>query len=302
MEIEQPKRLTRAPKKVRAPSYYITPRDKQILIYVWRWKIASTGSIHEAINRPLSPYSTYKVLERLEKNNFIECRFDFVERFYVWTLTRRGFETILPYLDELSENGYLSEFHRHDRLVQAFQLGEWATNQYPGAEFYTEQEMRRRDATQYPLWVPQTREHRADGYTKLTGETKSWTFAYEVELSAKSVQKYEAVIRFYRGARGIDRVFWLVGSDFIRTQVLTAKTCIKDDTSNYHVFVALEDFEKNGWDAAVFNERSEKLFTLREKHREICGDLFGDIIGAAQGLSSVSVHLLPNKILGKSRT
>lgn len=302
MEFIKPPRAPRAPKKIRGPSYFLTPRDERILKYIWTWKIASTASIHEAVNRTMSPYSTYKVLERLEANQFVECRFDFLGRFYVWQLTEKGFESIKLSLGDLKEDGFLSENHRHDRLVQAFQLGEWSTHQFPSVEFFTEQQMRRTAVDDYPDWVPHTAEHRSDGYTRITGQKKPWTLAYEVELTPKSPQKYEGVLRFYRYARIIDQVLWLVGDDQVKSQILRAKSCTQDDTFNYHVFVDKAEYEKSGWDSVITNERSENLGTLREKHRGILGDLSGEILGNLKGLTRVPVHLIGKKVIGKSRT
>jgi hypothetical protein len=280
---------------------YLSSRDAKILEYIWKWKIASTASIHEAINRPQSEYSTTKVLERLKANGFILDFHHPRERFYVWSLTEFGFAATAQYLGEIAEDGYLSENHRHDRLVQAFQLGEWSTHQNPRVLFFTEQDLRRRGVEYYPSWVPHTTEHRPDGYTRIAGTKRQWTFAFEVELSAKSTQKYEGILRFYKLSAGIDRVFWLVGDPFIKDQILSAKACIKDDSTNYHVFVDLGDYEKNGWDAQVTNERSETLFSMREKCQELCGDFMGEMIGTLRGHSSVSVHLDKRKLLGKPR-
>ena len=279
----------------------LSPRDGKILEYIWKWKIASTASIHEAVNRPLTEYSTSKVLERLRANGFIVDHHHPRERFYVWSLTEFGFAATAQYLGELEEEGFLSENHRHDRLVQAFQLGEWSTHQDPRILFFTEQDLRRRGVDHYPSWVPHTKEHRPDGYTRIVSSKRQWTFAYEVELSAKSIQKYEGVLWFYKLSSGIDRVFWLVGDPFIKDQILSAKACIRDDSTNYHVFVDLADYEKNGWDAQVTNERSETLFTLRQKYQELCGDFMGEMIGTFRGQSKVSVHLDKRKILGKPR-
>jgi DNA-binding PadR family transcriptional regulator len=301
VEFEKAKRTTRAPKKHRGPSAYLTLRDRLMMLYIWKWKIASTASVHEAVNRPASPYSAYKTLERLEQNHFVECRFEFAERFYVWQLTERGFHAIKGYLGELKEDGYLSENHRHDRLVQAFQLGEWATHQFNNVSFCTEQDLRRREVVDYPEWVPQSSDHRPDGYTRIVGAKKTWTIAFEAELSAKNVQKYEGILRFYRTVRVIDRVLWLVESKAIRDTILRAKDCIRDDSTNYHVFVDLADFEKNGWDAQVTNERSENLFTLREKYQGICGDTPAEILGNLKGQSKVTVHLANQKVIGKSK-
>lgn len=281
--------------------FSLLKRDVEAMLYVWRWKVASTRSVHEFVNRDKSEYSTYKMLDRLERNHFLECRFNVVEQFQLWQLTELGFNTIKEYLPELKEDGYLSENHRHDRLVQAFQLGEWATYQLSNVKFCTEQELRRAEVENYPTWVPQTSEHRPDGYTKIIGAKKSYTLAFEVELSAKHVQRYESTLRFYRAARAVDRVLWLVPQGEVKDTILRAKACTKDDSLNFHLFVDLEEFEKKGWDAAVTNERSETLFTLREKYREITGDLAGELLGNHRGRSTVTVHLDNRKVIGKTK-
>jgi DNA-binding MarR family transcriptional regulator len=295
-EFKKPK-----PKKVGRPEY-LTPRDSQILRYLWRWKVSSTASIHESINRPQSEYSTYKILEKLERSGFVTSQFDWEDQFYVWFLTSKGFSVIRKKLENMVEDGFLSENHNHDRLVQALQLGEWATHQNPKVSFWTEQEMRRFDSQVYPDWVPTSKEHRPDGYTKIIGDKKQWTFAFEVELSAKSISKYEATMQFYKHARQINRVYWLVSDSSIQEIILRAKKCINDESMNYHVFINLSDFKKNGWDATIYNERSERVHTIRENMQVICGDFYGEILGNSKGRSTVSVHLNKLKVLGKSKT
>lgn len=289
--------------KLRRPgrSEYLTPRDSQILKYLWRWKLASTASVHESINKLSTQYSTYKILDKLERSGFITSQFDWEEQFYVWFLTSKGFSVIKKKLEDLCEDGFLSENHNHDRLVQAFHLGEWPTYQNPKVIFWTEQEMRRFDVEDYPEWVPKSKEHRPDGYTRVIGIKKPWTFAFEVEISTKRLSKYETTLQFYKHARLIDRVYWLVSDDYTKEQILKAKKCINDESFNYHVFVDLEDFRKNGWDAWITNERSERVHTIRENMQEVCGDFYRELMGKSKGYSTVHVHLNKLKVLGKSR-
>ncbi len=283
-------------------SEYLTPRDSKILNYLWRWKIASSMSIHEAINKISSQYSTYKILDKLERSGFIGSYFDYEERFYVWQLTSKGFAVIRKKFDELAEEGFLSENPNHDRLVQAFHLGEWSTYHSPHAIFWTEQEMRRFDVADYPEWVPKSKEHRPDGYTRVVGHKKVYTFAFEVELSTKRISKYEATMQFYKHARQVNRVYWLVDHNYTREQILKAKICVNDESFNYHVFIDLEDFKKNGWDAMITNERSEKVHTLRENMQEVCGDLYKELMATLRANSTVHVHLNHLKVIGKSKT
>lgn len=302
MSEKQVKRPKRNATKKRGMPFTLQVRDCKIMKYIWRWKLASTRSVHEAINRSASAYSTYKILDRLERNHMVEARINLGEGFSVWQLTEYGFHAIKEYLGDLKEDGYLSENHRHDRLVQAFHLGEWSTHQFPNVIFYTEQELRRREMENYPDWVPRLSDHRADGYVRMVGTPRAWTLAYEVELSAKNVQLYEGVLRSYRSCRMVDQVLWLVENDSVKDTILRAKFCIKDDSVNFHTFVDLSDFAKNGWDAMITNERSEKLSSLRQKYRGILGDITGEIIGNYEGRSSVLVHLEKQKVIGKSKT
>ncbi len=280
----------------------VTERDLKILHFLWKWKLASTALIHEAIGRPLTPYSSYKALERLTRHHFIESRHTFGKNFSSWILTDKGFETIRPELGQLCEEGYGSENHWHDKNVVAFQLGEWATHSLPVVTHFTEQEMRRRTVDYYPSWVPNSKIHRPDGYTRIEGEGKESVLAFEVELWPKSLSIYETTLRFYELMKKISRVYWLVGDPFVKDIILRAKNCIQDTSLNYHVFVDLYDYINLGWDAPVKNERSERVGTMRENMQEICGDSYGKYLGNKWGQSRVSVHYDSRKVLGKKRT
>jgi hypothetical protein len=253
------------------------------------------------MNRVNRPYSTYKILEKLERSDYIRSQFDVVDRFTVWQLTSKGFQALRARMKPLVEEGYLSENHYHDRLVQAFHLGEWATYNFPQVEFWTEQEMRRHDPADYPDWVPGSKDHRPDGYTRIKHQNKNSVFAVEVELSTKRPALYEKTLDYYKHARNIYRVYWLVKNQETRDVILRARTCINEESANYHLFVDLEDYLKNGWDAVVTNERSEKVKTLRENMQGLLGDIPGDLLGTNQGPSRVLIHLNPIKTLGKPR-
>jgi hypothetical protein len=150
--------------------------------------------------------------------------------------------------------------------------------------------------------VPNSKDHRPDGYTKIQTATKETLLAYEAEIWAKSLSNYENTPRFYELMRKIHRVYWLVGDPFVRDQILRAKECIRDTSLNFHVFVDLHEYMKSGWEAMITNERSENLGSVRENMQKLCGDSYGDYIGNKWGHSSVSVHYDTKKVLGKKRT
>jgi len=282
--------------------FFLTERDVLILRFIWRWKHASTATIHEVLGRPHSEYSTYKALERLNRLNFVETAESFEHRFLSWQLTDKGFRAIRGGLGELCEEGFLTEHHWHDRNVLAFQLGEWATHNFPFVTHFTEQEMRRRSVDQYPPWVPQIGGHRSDGCTRIQINNKTVVLAYEVELWPKSLTIYESVFKYYKSLREYQRIYWLIGEPYVKEQLIHAKTCAKEDSSNYHVFVDLHEYMACGWDARVTNERSQTLFTIRQNMQEICGEPYRDYMGNKWGQSRVTVHYDTRKVLGKKKT
>jgi hypothetical protein len=285
----------------RGCKFFATDRDKDILLFIWRWKLASTATVHEVIGGANSPYATYKALDRLEEHKLVEAVECFDDRSIPWQLTSKGFATVQSRLGELCEEGYLSENRWHDRNIVAFHLGEWATHRLPIVTHWTEQEMRRRTLEYYPDWMPRNQGHRADGYTLIEGEAGRQVLVFEVELSPKPVSVYESVLKFYGMIRNLNRVYWLVGDKYVKDQILRAKTCINDDSSNFHVFVDQADYIEKGWDAAAVNERSQTLFTLRENIQGICGGQWREYLGKKAGPSRVSVHYDPRKVLGKKR-
>ncbi len=224
------------------------------------------------------------------------------QNFSSWVLTDRGFESIRLSLGELAEEGYKSENHWHDRNVVAFHLGEWATHQLPVVSFFTEQEMRRRSVECYPDWVPRSKDHRPDGYTRVKLDNKETVLAFEAELWPKAVSIYEKTLRFYQLTNKVYRIYWLVGDPLVKEQILRARTCIGEQSQNLHLFVDLDQYMSLGWDAPVMNERSENLGTLRENMQVICGDVYGKIVGSTWGNSSSTVHYHTRKVLGKKRS
>jgi hypothetical protein len=282
-------------------AFHLSPRDIEMLDYIWKWKIPSSASIHEAVGRPNTPYSTFKALERLVAFKYIECVPNDRYQFKSWVLTETGFEAIRESLGGIKEDGYLSEYPWHDRNVLAFHMGEWSTYRFPVVKHFSEQELRRYPDAVYPEWVPRIPEHRSDGYSQIQGEKRSWLVAYEVELSAKAVHIYNSIIQQYRRNRDIDRVYWLVGDPYVKDRIIQAKTNVKDEQDNYHVFVDRALYQAKGWDAVMTNCKSETLTSLRENYRGMLGNPYGEYLANSWGSSKVSVHYDPRKVIGKSR-
>ena len=286
---------------ISARGFQLSHRDSEMMDFIWKWKVPSTTSIHEAVGRPNSLYSTFKALERLAGLEYIECARNDRYKFRYWVLTEQGFEAIRESLGDLKEEGYLSEYPWHDRNVLAFHLGEWSSYRFPVVKHFTEQQLRRYPVEGYPDWVPPSTDHRPDGYTRIQGEKRPWLLAFEVELQPKAVHLYDSLIQFYRRIRSIDRVYWLVGDSYVKKRIIDAKTRVGDEQDNYHVFVDHSMFLEKGWDAVATNLRSETLFTLRENSRGMIGHPYGEYLGNQWGASKVTIHYDPRKVVGKSK-
>ena len=128
----------------------------------------------------------------------------------------------------------------------------------------TDQELLRYPKDHRPPWVPDITYHRPDGYIRIIAPVRPIIYAIEVELTPKALARYSTTIRWYQMVTKIDKIFWLVDDPFVVTQIAKAITEVREKTQNLHLFIDLREFEKNGWDSFVKNERSERVDTLRK--------------------------------------
>ena len=50
---------------------YLTPRDRKILVFLWRWKFASTMGLHARYFRKTRPMAAYNRLRKLERSGYL---------------------------------------------------------------------------------------------------------------------------------------------------------------------------------------------------------------------------------------
>ena len=257
---------TRAPNgKRRARAKPLMPMDQEILRFLWKWKLSTALVLYFSVGKLGSRRAFNKRLTKLEENGVIEMNYDYCNRGRkLWELTSLGFQQIKSTLPELKDTGIKSPSLDHDFTCLAFILGEWAFEKCPLPEIITDQELLRIDDSERPDWLPAPRDHRADGFIRVCVDGEEKVFAFEAELNVKRSWRYEVAIWDYRHQRRTTRVIWLYRDPYFLTQFLKAKAERKDETANYHVFVDEADFLENGWEAAVYNEKSVKLLTLRK--------------------------------------
>lgn len=247
----------------------------EVLRFLWDWKLATTSGLHQHLYANISSEAAYYRLARIEKGGFIQTQVDPSGRNHVWSLTKRGFETVRTGLPALREEGCRSEHPVHDLLVSALHLGEWWFDMPEGVELCTEQHLRRYEPKKYPDWVPKNTLHLPDGYWHLT-LPHAMTIALEVELTPKSFSRYEKAARFYDGEAQINRVIWIVPTTSAAQKIENAIHGATDGNTK-HNFVLLGDAMKNEWQAQFFHgpDRTKTISSLltecpQKSHRTFC--------------------------------
>ena len=233
------------------PIYLSREVGVPLLKFLWRWKVVSTAGLAQRFFPDLNPISAYNRLLHLKHHHYVAMRKDEQGQYALWSLDRAGFKAIRDLLPPLREEGYRSEAPYHDWLASAFHMGEWLNKLPSGVQVFSEQELRRIEAEDYPDWVPKSREHRSDGYWHRASESGSRTVALEMELTRKKAALYRSVGSFYGESAQVNRALWVV-------RTLTDAKRIKESLDQgmgsrpgMHSFVRLDSFLKQGWSAQV---------------------------------------------------
>lgn len=232
--------------------YLSTEIGVPLLKFLWKWKLASTAAIAiRFFSHRKDPRSGYNYLCKLRLAHYLALRSEDEGRGFLWALDRAGFEAIRHHFPELREDGYKSEFRRHDWLASAFHLGDWLLAAPAGVQTFSEQELRRLEPEHYPLWVPRDPAHRPDGYWhRLDGNTPR-TVALEMELNRKKSDAYQRVGSFYGESTQVARVLWVVPALSDATSVQTSLAKAPGARAGIHSFVILGSFLKQGWSATI---------------------------------------------------
>lgn len=240
-------------RRARGLSTTLTLRDENLLLFLWTWKLSTLKTLAYVFFPETSLIVAYHRLCKLRNAGFLRQRIDESGRIRVWTLDRKGFAALANRLPELEEYGFGSENIEHDLFVNALHLGNWARTLPDGVELFTEQQLRRYKMEMYPEWAPKNKNHRPDGYWHLAQGPHQLTMALEVELSAKSASRYEAIAKFYDFYDSVDRVIWLVANTQLSTKILKAASGSNFYRSGIHNFIRLDDFQKTVWNAQIFS-------------------------------------------------
>lgn len=230
----------------------LNSRDREILMFLWRWKIATAATLYRRFFYPdADPKTAYHRMRKLRMSGYVSMGADErLENFY-WMLAKKGYKVVRESCPELREEGYLSESPRHDLLVNAFHIGEWLDGAPEYVKLYTEQQLRRVAISARPGWVPTADHHRPDGYWGFLNEGAVKLTALEVELHLKKRDSYESVAHFYSEESRIDRVMWLVSTPGTAESILASLSQTAPRCVQMHNFSLVRDFENLGWQAEV---------------------------------------------------
>jgi hypothetical protein len=204
----------------------------------------------------ISQWNFYEKIRRLLHEGYLIERYGTNLEIDTLQLTKKGFEYIMYDLGVLKQNRFAAQSVTHDYWAMAFQLGEFAINPCPNVELFTEQELQCTDDSILPDWVPKSRDHFPDGFTRIKNENAESVFALEVELNLKPSLRYTKAAYYFDGLDSrTDVVFWLCDGEWLMERIFKDLSALRLRRMEVHHFLLLEDFLEIGWNAKLRSGR-----------------------------------------------
>jgi hypothetical protein len=241
--------------------------DLSVLTFLWKWKVATTASLHAKFYAPRSLKGAYLRLNVLENDGFIQSHFDITGEKFLWSLTPLGFLAVRSQLPPLKEEGFLSEAPGHDLLSLAVMCGDWLISPREGVVLISEQQIRRYQSPFAALeeksvayqkmgsvwvskgsWDSDYKKHRPDGlwcFEPKNGEAH--VIALEVQLSPESEESYHGAGKFYESAREIKHVIWVVPAFSAIRKIIAGLSHGGELGTEKHQFITYTTFFEKGW-------------------------------------------------------
>lgn len=226
------------------------PRDLELFMLLWRFKVATTHSIWAALFHEVSIKTCYERLMKLMNSNFIK-RIAISESHFVWSLGANGFLAIRNLLPEMKTPGYGSEFPIHDLLVSLASHGDHWASLPNDLTFLTEEELKRLSIEHLPEWYPMDLLRRPDGFWCYQNGEDRGIVALEVETTLKPNAKYETIARHYEMVPDLKRVLWFVTSSKMASAIFECFQNKVGSENFKHDFILISDLVFNGWSASV---------------------------------------------------
>jgi len=192
----------------------------------------------------------YQILRRLFNEGYLKEVSHSASSVSFWTLTKKGFQYIDDGSMGLTQARYQPQALLHDYWAMIFQLGDFVLGIPNSVEIISEQEFTARELSDLPEWVPKSKEHIPDGFTKVEKSHISSVMAFEVELSAKSDSRYEEMIRYLDQKEEVTWVLWLCANDKIIQKITRQIVAVRRRRPLIHNFVLQKDVQDHGWSAS----------------------------------------------------
>lgn len=227
-------------------------RDIPLMIFIWKWKMATTSCLHQKFFSKTKLPAAYKRLWELRTAGFLATRsIDLGNTGHVWVLDKKGFALIQAQLPSLKEIGYKSEFIWHDLLSMSLNLGDFLCDLPQGSMLISEQQIRRMHTDELPKWMPAPERHRPDGYIQWIQNNRKITLALEVELQRKTNLIYNDIAQFYQESPVIDLVLWMVSSMAIANNILKCAFLLDPNRVSIHNFFLASDYLNSYWNSEI---------------------------------------------------
>jgi len=232
----------------------ISEREVDLLFFLWRHRVSTFQTLRQLFYPSTGAETAYNRLRRLRAADFVGTEYTEGNGKTVWCLGERGFRLLEAMrLPDLKSKGYRPSSPTHDLLVMGALLGEWYQKTPSGVSVITEQELLTTEPSGIPAKVLENFKHRPDGLWLTTYAREPSAIALEVEISGKSVTRYEETCSFYGGFHFIENVVWIVPDRSLAKKIQTIASATTMPRDGQNLFVLLEDFESKLWDAKILN-------------------------------------------------
>lgn len=235
-------------------------KDQAILKFLWRHRIATFKALKTIFYPEMSAQQAYYQLRRLRRGQFVKVDMIDGTKKTTWRLDLRGFQYLTANsLPALKTKGFRTYSPYHDLVVASALLGGWVNKCPSNVKIVTEQEMNALDLAFLPTEIRKEREHQADGiWIFQTGKERK-AIALEVELSAKTDERYEQTCSFYASQLFFENVIWVVSDRTLAQRILDASQRHGVPREGLHLFVLQKNFERLGWNSKFENKSLEHI-------------------------------------------
>ena len=132
----------------------LTKRDKEIIHFVWRWKVMTTACIARIYYPGSKSKVAYERLRKLKNAGYLELYVCRENKNKLWVLTQKSFKVVQELYPEMKQKGFKSESPIHDICTNQVQIGVFDGIDRKSMEAITEQELRRLDSIDLPKSIP----------------------------------------------------------------------------------------------------------------------------------------------------